>query len=71
MKKLLLALLLAAPYALLAGGAAGAAAMLGWAEQSVVAVSARWLFAATGLLLLALLFAPLRKGGKTACAGAR
>ena len=56
---------------LLTGAAAGTAAMLGWAEQSAVAVSARWLFAATGLLLLALLFAPLRKGGKAACAGAR
>ena len=56
---------------LLAGGAAGAAAMLGWAEQRMVIACARWLFAAVGALLLALFIAPLRKGGKAACARAK
>ena len=56
---------------LLAGPAAGAVAMLGWAEQRMVAVCARWLFAAVGVLMLALFLAPLRKGGKAPCARAK
>ena len=57
--------------ALLAGVASGAAAMLGWAEQTMVVYCARWLFAAVATLLLALFLAPLRKGGKRACARAK
>ena len=56
---------------LLTGLAAGAAAMLGWAEQRMVVAFSRWLFAAVGALMLTLLVAALRKGGKDPCARAK
>lgn len=53
---------------LVSGVAAGAAAMLGLAEQSMTAGVSQWLFALVGALFAVLLLLPVLKGGKKPCA---